>query len=148
MVRSLQILDPSISNCGTRNEWFQSAKDESAWDKRLLALDPPKPTDETDDSLPNRYCPTPEQLEDDDTSRTKHETAENHVLPFPPEFVPWNEDSQISSQTPTNSLAFHLPQIWGYGLYFPSNSRFAVVYQFKTWRSHTISLIIAAIRQK
>eukprot|EP00978_Attheya_sp_CCMP212_P035821 scaffold158214_cov63-Attheya_sp.AAC.1 len=125
MVRSLQILDPSICSCGTLNKWFQSAKDESTWNDRLLALDPPKPTDEIDDSLPNHYCPTPEQPEDDDTSHTKHKTAENHFLPFLPEFVPWNKDSQTSSQTPTNSPAFHLPQIWGYGLYFPSNSLFA-----------------------
>eukprot|EP00978_Attheya_sp_CCMP212_P020287 scaffold57853_cov24-Attheya_sp.AAC.2 len=59
MVQSLQIPDRSISNCGTLKEWFQSAKDKSVWNERLLVLDPPKPTDGNDDSLPN-YCPTPE----------------------------------------------------------------------------------------
>jgi hypothetical protein len=128
MVRSLQILDPNISNCGTLNEWFQSAKDESAWNERLLALDPPKPTDETEtDEHPNHHCPTPERLEDDDTSRTEHETVGTHAPQFLPEFVPWNEDFQTSLQTPTNSPTFHPPQIWGYGLYFPSNSPFAGV---------------------
>eukprot|EP00978_Attheya_sp_CCMP212_P032044 scaffold123373_cov40-Attheya_sp.AAC.3 len=84
MVQSLQILDPSLSNCGTLNEWFQSAKDESVWNERLLALDPPKLTDRTDDSLLNCY-PTPERLEDDATSHTMHETVETHVPPFLPE---------------------------------------------------------------
>eukprot|EP00978_Attheya_sp_CCMP212_P040417 scaffold220311_cov38-Attheya_sp.AAC.1 len=35
LVRSLQIMDPNISNQGILNEWFPSAQNEEEWNKKI-----------------------------------------------------------------------------------------------------------------
>eukprot|EP00978_Attheya_sp_CCMP212_P015139 scaffold38938_cov59-Attheya_sp.AAC.3 len=40
MVRSLQLIDPKISNKGTLAEWYTSTKDRLIWAKRIESLDP------------------------------------------------------------------------------------------------------------
>jgi hypothetical protein len=114
LIRSLQIMDPNISRCGTLNEWFHSAKDESDWNERLASLDPKPSVSPT--------SATPELNDDPDPpSHTACDTIGNLGFPSQLEPDPLIGNHRTDRRTTTNFEDIPLRQTWAYELYSPSN---------------------------
>jgi hypothetical protein len=116
MIRSLQILNPNISNDGDLKEWFHLAKDAPEWNSKLESLDPPKLTDETDD-----HCSTQEQPDELVASNIELETGENHILLSPTEYDAWSVDSRSALHTRRDSTNTHPQYSLATEPYWPSS---------------------------
>ena len=114
LIRSLQIMDPNISRCGTLNEWFHSAKDESDWNERLAGLDPTPSVSPT--------SATPEQSDGlDPLSHTAYDTTENPGFPSQLEPDPSIGNHRTDIRMTTSFEDIPLQQTWACELYSPSN---------------------------
>ncbi len=116
MIRSLQILNPSISDDGDLKDWFHLAKDAPEWNSKLESLDPPKLTDETDD-----HCPTQEQPDELVASNIELETGETHILLSPTEYDAWSVDSRSALHTRRDSTNTHPQYSLATEPYWPSS---------------------------
>jgi hypothetical protein len=97
LIRSLQIIDPNISRCGTLNKWYHTAKDESVWNDRLSVFDTAKDESVWNDRLSvfdrkQSDPPTfPTQELNDDLALPSHiacDTTETLDFPFQLELNP------------------------------------------------------------
>jgi hypothetical protein len=120
MIRSLQILDPNISDDGNLRDWFHLARDESEWNSKLESLDPTKPTDEHH----SNHCPTQARPDELAALNTEPEIGEIHTPLSPTGHNASNEDSRTALHMRTNSTNMHPLYSSETELYWPSNAEF------------------------